>query len=138
MTDDLEVLSALVDGEPVDPVALVAALAVPDAARALVDFAALRALARRDLDEGQAAVVDRTPWRPAPRSWWRVAAAAAVLAVVALAGYSAGRFTGGSGAVADRLAGADTEEAAVASDAAPPRPTRVLRFELGTEWKRIS
>jgi hypothetical protein len=44
-----DVLSAFFDGESVDPSALIEALAEPDAASLLADFAALRAEAQRDL-----------------------------------------------------------------------------------------
>jgi hypothetical protein len=53
--EHLEVLSALVDGERVDPALLAEALADPQAADALADFAGLNVLAREDrLDPSEA------------------------------------------------------------------------------------
>jgi negative regulator of sigma E activity len=46
--EHLEVLSALFDGERVDPVLLAEALADQEAARVLSDYAELRILARAD------------------------------------------------------------------------------------------
>ena len=109
-TDHAELLSALIDREPVDPDSLAAALDDPEARRALVAFARVRA-------ELHAPVPGENEWLASHRapstapSWrhpWRLAAAAALLA----AGVGAGVF-------AERYAAADR----------PPEPTRVVQLD---------
>ena len=109
-TDHAELLSALIDREPVDPDALAAALDDPEARRALVAFARVRA-------ELHAPAPGESEWlashhvpRTAPprRHLWRLAAAAVLLA----AGVGAGVF-------AERYAAED----------GPPTPTRVVQLD---------
>ena len=57
--EHLEALSALFDGERVDPALLAEALADPGAADALADFAALSVLAREDRVEPSEAFYTR-------------------------------------------------------------------------------
>jgi hypothetical protein len=120
--DASETLSAFVDGEPVEPSALAAALARPGAHEILVDFARLRA-AVADAGGPAPAFVeawrDRLQRRPAPvqrRGWLRLLAAGAVLGLAALGGYDLHRIL--------RTEGVD----------APPPPARVIRFEPGVDW----
>jgi hypothetical protein len=99
-----ELLSALLDREPVDPDALAAILERPDARALLIDFVRLRAVLHVDrLDEPAAPVVTAAP-RTLARPILQVAAAALLVALGAMAGH--------------RLAPGDVQ--------APPEPTRVV------------
>lgn len=108
MTDPAvhELLSALLDREPVEPEALAAALERPEARALLVDFVRLRAVLQPDVVD-EPVVTTRTP-PPARRAlaWPILHLAAAILLVVlgALAGH--------------RLSPGDVEP--------PPEPTRVV------------
>jgi negative regulator of sigma E activity len=115
-----EVLSALIDGEAVDPWLVEQALAEPEGLRRLVDFARLRWELARDDSRPEAdqvpptgAAVARGPWRlPAV---FRMAAAAAL----ALALFGAGRLW-------ERRHRSDPE--------APPTPARIVTFQPGVDW----
>lgn len=119
---ELEVLSALVDGEAVDADALATALARPEAADCLVEFVRWRASLRAaEADESwRAATVARLsgadgggdPRRRGLR--WAAAIAAAAALVVALL--------------------LPRTERETASPTQPPPPDRVLRFEPGVDW----
>ena len=120
--DEWAPLSALIDGEPVDPDALAAALDLPGAGAALVEFVRLRSELARDVERPSArlyrAIEEATggPVRQTKR--WRVlqtAAAAVVLALAALGALS----------VPDRLRRGDAE---------PPRADRVVHFTPGVDW----
>lgn len=111
-TEDAEVLSALIDREPVDPETLRRVLEDPEGRRALVEFVTLR----RDI---QAPHPEEAEWRPAPvgampaaarrpRARWQLAAAAALVASAM-----------GAGIWAERYRGRDR----------PPEPTRVVQLE---------
>lgn len=117
--EGLELLSAFLDGEEVDPRALAEVLARPGAREALRDWTLLRAevqdLARPSpafyarMDGALARAAE--PWwrRVVPVPWPALAAAGAVvIAVIA-------------------LAGRDRPEM-------PPIPSRTLAFEEGVEW----
>jgi hypothetical protein len=132
MEQELELLSALIDGEPVAPAALVEALSAPWACEALRDFARLRAAVRADERRPGAAFYDRMDrilaagrGRAAP---WRrtVKAPALALAAVLVAGIGLG-VLGGLG-WGSRRAGGEV----------PPRPERVLRFEPGVDWTPLN
>jgi hypothetical protein len=121
--DPLEVLSELMDGEPVEPDVLAAALLAPGAREALVDFARLRAAMGADDSRpsasfyqgvGRTAAAGRQP-RPVA---WRVVQGLAAAVVLALAGLGAASFTSWR-----RPAAAE-----------PPRATRVLQFTPGVDW----
>jgi hypothetical protein len=121
-TEAKENLSAFVDGEPVEPMALAAALAEPGAREALVDFVLLRA-ALSDEPEPPAAFVEkmRAQLRERPRGMaiprpLRLTAAAAVLLLALLGALDLHRMIRPQG----------SEE--------PPTPTRVIRFEPGVDW----
>ena len=124
MTDDpFETLSAFVDGETRDPVALAAALAAPGAREALVDFVLLRAAVQADTSVPRArALVGVRAETRGPRgarrfrARWLVAAAAAVLLA--------------AGLWAIRPAAKHPERAAT-----PPTPTRDVTFDV---WRARS
>jgi hypothetical protein len=99
-----ELLSALLDREPVDPDALAAALERPEARAVLVDFVRLRTVLQPD-GVGEPAATRRALARRTPgRALFQLAAALLLIALGALAGH--------------RLSPADAEP--------PPEPTRVV------------
>jgi negative regulator of sigma E activity len=123
MSEDFEVLSALLDGDAVDIRLLETALENPEGRRVFVDFVRLR----------QTAVSDDAPPRefhdrvlgsltPKRRTWARsvpfpLAAAAVLLAM---------------------LFGSILDLDFISQDlnpAAPPEAARVLRFEPGVDWQ---
>jgi hypothetical protein len=119
--DPMEALSAFMDGEPVAPDELAAALLVPGAREALLDFAALRAgLAADDsrpslrFHRAMNGILGRRP-RPVGQ-WLRRAAAVVVLALAAVGAISLGT----------RFRGSPADE--------PPRATRVIQFTPGVDW----
>lgn len=116
MTESGELLSALIDREPVDPDALARILEEPEARTLLVDFIRLRAPL---LDDGygipteKRAATPTTPVRHTGRTWMRVAAAFVLVAVLASGGlWVRARL------VEDR----------------PPTPARVVEFQPGVDW----
>jgi hypothetical protein len=117
-------MSALLDGEPVAPDALAAALLAPGAREALVDFAGVRAQIAADDSRPSPAlyramdrlVGDRRRGVRTSRAILRAAAAVIVLALAALGAISLGtRFRGNA-----------PDE--------PPRATRVIQFTPGVDW----
>jgi hypothetical protein len=113
--DDLEILSALIDGVAVDPDRLAAVLEGPHARAALVDFVRFRWSLAREAEpaaEIRPFVVQRMP----NRVWGRLMAAAAMISLALLVGYGVGKRTTRS------------------SDEIPPTPDRVVTFTPGTEW----
>jgi negative regulator of sigma E activity len=109
-TDHAELLSALIDREPVDPDALAAALDDLEARRALVAFARVRAELHAPAPGEREWLASHSIPRTAPprRQLWRLAAAAVLLA----AGV-------GAGVLAERYAAEDR----------PPEPTRVVQLD---------
>jgi negative regulator of sigma E activity len=110
-TDHAELLSALMDREDVDPVALAAALDDPEARTSLLAFAAVR----RSLHEPAPGEHDwvarqarRLSARPASQGFWRVAAAAALLVAGLAAGVAGERYR---------------------SVQRPPEPSRVVQLD---------
>lgn len=112
---NMELLSALLDGEPVDPDALSHVLDEPAARAALVDFVRLRDATRRDVGPLPASL-EQLRGSGRYRSVLHIAAAAAVLVLVFLAG------------LLTPLPGRGSE------DTVPPQPTRVEKFEPGVDW----
>lgn len=111
-----ETMSAFVDGEPIDPTALAAALEDGDARRLLVDFVRIRDAARNAdgrLPESLARIRQRPLWQRAVP----LPAVAALVLIVLLASWFAPR--------AARIDGPP----------APPVPTRTLSFEPGVDWQ---
>jgi hypothetical protein len=116
-SDTREVLSALIDREPVDPDLLARVLEEPDARALLIDFVRLRASLIEEGEEAREAMRPPGPtvarrfsrWR-----WMRVAAAAAL---------SAAMLSGGVW-VGTRLA-----------EERPPTPSRVIEFQPGVDWQ---
>lgn len=115
-TTHTEILSALLDGEPVEPALLTAALDDPEARAALVDFVRLRNAARAD-EPALPATLQRMR---EPRQRARVlrwTAAAAVLALMFIAGL---------------LTPVSWRDAPDVD--APPQPTRTEKFMPGVDW----
>jgi hypothetical protein len=122
--DPLEILSALLDGEPVAPDVLAAALLAPGAREALVDFARLRAELGTDDSRPSPALhhaMDKAlgPRRGHSRPVWRLLQSAAAIVVLALAAL-------GAMSLRTRFYGRGPEE--------PPRATRVIQFTPGVDW----
>ena len=122
--DSLEVISALLDGEPVAPDVLAAALLAPGAREALVDFAGIRAQIAADDSRPSPAfyramnglVGDRRRGVHTPWAILRAAVAVVVLALAAVGAISlGGRFRGNT-----------AEE--------PPQATRIIQFTPGVDW----
>jgi hypothetical protein len=108
MTDDRELLSALIDGEQVDPDLLSRALQDSANRQLLVDFARLRELARRPVEAPEAAwqfAVSRSVFAS---RWARAAAVLLALGTGA-----------GAGAWVERYVSRDR----------PPEPARVVQFD---------
>ena len=122
--DPLEILSALMDGEPVAPDVLAAALLAPGAREALIDFAGLRAELGADdsppspgFYRAMELALGRRHERPRPV--WRLLRVAVVVVVLSLASL-------GVLSLRARFHGRGREE--------PPQATRVIRFTPGVDW----
>lgn len=119
-----ELVSACLDGEPVDPAELAHALSEPDGRGALVDFMLLRARVLGDLEQPRADFGPRVRRRLEAETvpWWSrrfIRPVAAAAAVVALAtSYWLGSFAG--------RPVLPTE---------PPQPARTVAFEPGVDWQ---
>ena len=119
--DPLEVISALLDGEPVAPDVLAAALLAPGVREALVDFAGLRAGLAAD-DARPSAAFHRAMNGILRRrlSWaWPLLRRVAAVLVLALAAV-------GAISLGTRFRGNAPDE--------PPRATRVIQFTPGVDW----
>ena len=114
-TDSREILSALIDREPVDANALTDVLETPDARALLVDFVRLRAVVTAD-DEETAPAWKAPGVSPSISHTGRWRAAAAILLLLGGAG---GGFWLGAEAAREE----------------PPIPNRVLEFKLGVDWQ---
>jgi hypothetical protein len=128
MVEEFEVLSALLDGQPVDIEELEAALNSSSGRRTLLDFARLRNDARAAVDDAprpEFSEKARHAMTPSPRFLRRqvplpAAAAAVILAALLASALNTGLFK------RERPA------------SAPPEATRVLRFEPGVDWQTES
>jgi hypothetical protein len=127
MSDTHQILSALVDREPVDPDSLAVVLEEPEARKLLVDFLRLRVLVSADNQpEGEVArgVATSDRGRVRDSNWHRLLdarwarAAAAVLLVSA--GVAAGALLGNDSA-----------------SPGPPPPSNVIQLERGTDWQLL-
>jgi hypothetical protein len=114
----VEVLSAFMDGETVEPEALAAALATPGSHEALVDFARFRIEARSDESRPSprfyAAMDGVRNRRPVQWPWQFVRAAAATI-VLALSALGAMTLL-------------------TSREPGPPVATQVVRFTPGIDW----
>jgi hypothetical protein len=111
-----DVIQAFIDGEPVDPTALDAALAEPDGRAHLIDIVVLRKLVKRSsiaLPTVVTPAPEATSRRPA-----RWLAAAAILVTIA----SVGGYLIGERSSTRRPVAAASPAGAQATDAAPPPP----------------
>ena len=120
-TPDTEVLSALLDGEPIDVDRLAAALEDPTGRATLIDFVRLRAAVRTESEPLPPSLLQRRQ-TGLPASVLRWPAAAAILFVVFLAGWFAPRPW-------------NADVPATPSDA-PPQPTRIEKFVPGVDWQQ--
>ncbi len=119
MTDVRDVLSALIDREPVDAGVLAQVLEDPANRELLVDFVRLRATVTEDEPEEAArysAPASRLqpPGRSRESRWLRVAAVFLLLAA-----------GGGGGAWVERYLSRER----------PPEPSRVLKLTPGLDWR---
>jgi hypothetical protein len=117
MSLHIETMSALWDGEPVDPDALAAALGDLAARAALADFARMRAEVRSDASPLPASLATMRPSRGITRVRLPLGAVAALLLIMLFTGWMLPR-----------------PWATVVADA-PPVPARTLTFEPGVEWQ---
>jgi hypothetical protein len=126
MTEWQDAIAAFIDGEPVDPEALVAALSDAKGREYLVDLLALRDLVGGEHDVRPAA---------APRSAGigararQLAIAASLAAVSLIGGYALGQRSVDSSSAPQSPAAISTPDAARA-----PAPTRVIQLENGVDW----
>lgn len=116
MIDSGELLSALIDREPVDPDVLARVLEKPKPRTLLVDFVRLRASLLDDEHEvpaeRRAAPIPTASGRRFGRTWMRVAAA-----LVLVAAASGGLWV-----------------RAWLTEDRPPTPARVVEFQPGVDW----
>ncbi len=123
-----EILDAFVDGVPVAPAELKAALADPDGRDYFVDVWAMRNAVHDEMVADPAVYGRRT--LPRARNWMLAAAAASVCLI---GGYAVGSRVGPASPVALQSDSADA--VAVPSTPFPaPAPTRVIRLELDPNW----
>ena len=127
----MELLSAFLDGEPVDPKELANALAEPGARDAMRDFVLLRAEMQSDASRpshGFYKTMSRALGaHPEPRRWWRLSVPipAPALAMAALL-----VLVMGLGLLSVRR-GAPTPREPLR----PPVPQRVIHFVPGVDWQ---
>ncbi len=127
MTDDrFEILSAFVDGEPVDPGVLAELLALPGARETLIDFVLLRAQIREDSSHPGAGfyrsmerAVRARVLRFHSRTLRGVAGVAAAAVLVTL-----GLWVGHA-----------TRPRPPDATSQPPLPQREIPFEFGVDWR---
>ena len=148
MDGRFEIIDAFVDGERVDPAALKLALAESGGRDYLVDAW----LIRETVQEEIAAEAVAPPPASAPagrRVPWLIAVAAAVICLIG--GYLLGArlqrqaspsgapITSTATAPASTPAGVDvTPRPEVLTSFPVPQPTRVIRLEMGANWKESS
>jgi hypothetical protein len=124
MSEDFEVLSAVLDGDTVDIGQLQSALENPAGRRVLLDFVRLRQTAANDNMTPRREFYDRVPGaltlnrRAQTRSLPFPVAAAAILLAMLLGSLVNLNFIRQDG-----------------EPSAPPEPARVLKFEPGVDWQ---
>ena len=118
MSLHIETMSALWDGEPVDPDALAAALGDPAARAALVDFARMRAEVWADASPLPASLATMRRGHEITRVRLPLGAVAALLLIVLFTGWMLPRPW------------------AESREDLPPAPARTLTFEPGVDWKQ--
>jgi hypothetical protein len=118
MSVHIETMSALWDGEPLDPDALAAALADPVARAALVDFARIRAQVRADVSLLPASLVTMRHSHAIRGVRLPLGAVAALLLIVLLTGWMLPRPW------------IESREQDL-----PPEPARTVTFEPGVDWQ---
>jgi hypothetical protein len=120
MSEDLEVMSALLDGDHIDIEQLEAALEKPAARRALVDFVRLREASRAERPTPRREFYEHSRLRRVTRQKTAGVPLPYAAAVVLLAMLLGSFFNLSS--LRNR------------APAAPPEATRVLTFEPGVDW----
>jgi hypothetical protein len=110
MSDEREVLSALIDREAVDADVLARVLEEPANRALLVEFVRLRERIQMDDSESRDLELSRRTKHSRPRSWLRAVAALVLLGLGVAGGAGLERY---------------------ASRERPPEPTRVVRLEPG-------
>lgn len=116
---EFDIISAFLDGEPVDPDLLARTLADPGARTLLADFLKLR----QALDEGEGVPTSLTRLKAPRVAIWSTRVPLQVAVMLALLA-SAATFVFSGRTAADGQA--------------PPAPTRALRFEPGVDWQTIT
>ncbi len=122
--DHCETLSAWIDGEPIEPSAVHAALETSEGRAFIVESMSLR----RVVEVTAVTVTRDTPAVVGRWPRW-VAAAAAVLCLAA--GYGMARVTSPDVPVRSQ---ADATFISIEAPSAP-QPTHVIRFESGVDWR---
>ena len=118
--DVLDLIETFVDGEPVNPSALKAALASAEARDHLIDILVLRGLVAEQTQGRRGAGASRS--RPSAARW---APAAAVIALVGgITGYVVGT----------RSVPPPPSSTPVSSTSAAPTPTEVIHLQTGLGW----
>jgi hypothetical protein len=116
-SEEREVLSALIDREPVDPDVLTEVLEDRESRAMLIDFLRLRiAVATEDGHTTELAPAARTGYASPAAAWSRWAAAAVLLLAAAGGGYWIGEHL---------------------ANETPPAPSRVVEFTPGIDWQTL-
>jgi hypothetical protein len=118
MSVHIETMSALWDGEPVDPEALAAALGDPAARATLVDFARIRVEVRAGDAPLPSSLTTMRRSQGIARVRLPIGAVAALLLIVLFTGWMLPR-----------------PWALQSREAEPPAPARTLTFEPGVDWQ---
>jgi hypothetical protein len=149
MDERFQIIDAFVDGERVDTAALKLALADSDGRDYLVDAWLIRETVQEEIAADAAAPVPPAVAPPARRVPWLIAVAAAVVCLIG--GYLLGARLPRGAAPSDVTAAVTptapagvpgavvvTPRPEVVTSFPVPQPTRVIRLELGADWKESS
>jgi hypothetical protein len=132
--DVTEVVETFVDGEAVEPAALMAALSEPEGRQLLVDLLVLRGLVLGHDAPRHLAVATAAPQKT---SRWRLLSMAAGLAAVSIAsGYVVGARNAPTAVVTEVPSAPATARGGSTATAvtAAPAPTQVIRLSNGVDW----